>query len=250
MLEVILLVFFRIVFFIAFSPVLSSRTFPAVLKVALAIFLTIISLNTISITSLPELTWGVTFLFLLLKEMMLGFAMGFIGQLMFTAVEIAGQLIDFQVGFSMAQVYDTTFQISGSQYGKLNYWLATCVFFITNLHHQLIRGIVESFILVPVGTVTFPGVTIEGIVKVFSQTIEMAVNLAAPIVIALLVIDLILGILARTVPQINLLLLSLPLKTGVSFFFALLLLPNIASFLNKILPTSIQFIQEMLHSFS
>lgn len=249
MLEVVLLVFFRIVFFITFCPVLSSKNFPAVLKIMLAVFLTIISLSTISLTSLPTFTWGLTFLFLLLKEMMLGFSMGFLGQLMFTAVEIAGQQIDFQVGFSMAQVYDTTFQISGSQYGKLYYWLATCVFFITNLHHQLIKGIVASFTLVPVGAVNFSGATIEGIVKVFSQTIEMAVNLAAPIIIALLVIDLILGILARTVPQINLLMLSLPLKTGISFVFTLLLLPNIASFLGKILPNSIQFIQEMLQSF-
>lgn len=250
MLEVILLVFFRIVFFITFCPVLSSRSFPSVLKVMLAIFLTAISISTIPLTSITTFQWGMTFFLLLLKEMMLGFTMGFLGQLMFKAVEIAGQQIDFQVGFSMAQVYDATFQISGSQFGKVYYWLATCIFFITKLHHQLIKGIIASFTIVPVGTVEFSGITIEGIVKAFSQTIEMAVNLAAPIIIALLVIDLVLGILARTVPQINLLMLSLPLKTGVSFLFTLLLLPNLVNFLGKILPTSIQYIQEILQSFS
>lgn len=250
MLQVIVLVFFRIVFFISFSPVLGSKSFPAMLKITFAIFLTITSLSTISIGTIPQMTWNIIFFLLALKEMMLGFAMGFLCQLMFTTVEIAGQQIDFQVGFSMAQVYDTSFQISGSQYGRLYYWLATSVFFGINLHHQLIKGIIQSFTLVPVGTVSFSGYTVEGIIKIFSQTIEMAVNLAAPIIISLLVIDLILGILARTVPQINLLMLSLPLKTGVSFFFVLLLLPNIFSFLSKILPFGIRYMQELLKSFT
>lgn len=249
MLEGLLLVFFRIIFFIMFCPVIGSRNFPAMLKVALAIFLTIPAIATMDVAAFAGFSWNLSFFFLLLQEMMLGFAMGFLSQIIFVGVEVAGQLIDFQVGFSMAQAYDATFQITGSQFGKMYYWLATSVFFLTNLHYQLIKGIVQSFTIVSVGRVSFSGLTIEGIVKIFAQMMEMAVNLAAPIIISLLVIDLILGILARTVPQINLLMLSLPLKTGISFCLALLLLPNIVSFLGKILPMGMTYMQELIHSF-
>lgn len=249
MLEGLLLVFFRIIFFIMFCPVIGSRNFPAMLKVALAIFLTIPAIATMDVATFSGFSWNLSFFFLLLQEMMLGFAMGFLSQIIFVGVEVAGQLIDFQVGFSMAQAYDTTFQITGSQFGKMYYWLATSVFFLANLHYQLIKGIVQSFTIVSVGRVSFSGLTIEGIVKIFAQMMEMAVNLAAPIIISLLVIDLILGILARTVPQINLLMLSLPLKTGISFCLALLLLPNIVSFLGKILPMGMTYMQELIHSF-
>jgi flagellar biosynthetic protein FliR len=184
-----------------------------------------------------------------IKEVLFGMAMGYLSQLVFTGVEIAGQLIDFQVGFSMAQAYDPTLQIASSQYGKTYYWLTIAVFFGLDLHHRLITALLLSFRIVPLGSVVIQGTTVEGIVKLFSQMMVMAVNLAAPMIIALLLVDLVLGVISRSIPQINILMMSLSMKTAISFVVFLLLLPNVLSYLGKHLPDTVRYLQEFIESF-
>ena len=176
--------------------------------------------------------------------------MGFLSQLVFTGVEMAGQMIDFQVGFSMAQAFDPTFEMMASQYGKLYYWLTLMMVFLTNLHHLLIKGLIESFRLVPIGAVTMEGTTVEGVIKLFALTFEMALHLAAPLVISAMIIDILLGILSRSIPQINVLMMGMPMKTSSSFIMFLLLLPNTLEYLVKIMPKSIQYMNEFIKAIS
>lgn len=246
--QVAILVFIRMMSFVILSPVFSQRTFPNLAKVVLGATLTIACLPTVlAFEQEQTLLMMIVFSF---KEVLLGLAMGYLSQLVFTAVEIAGQLIDFQVGFSLAQAYDPTWEMSSSPFGKVYYWIAVSVFFMLNLHHRLILALVESLRLVPIGTVDIPGITIRGVVKLFSQSFEMAVNLAAPIVLTLLVVDFVLGILSRSIPQINLLMLSMSLKTAISFGIFLVLLPNALTFLSKQLPNSLVHLQEFIRSLS
>ncbi|MGX7327796.1 flagellar biosynthetic protein FliR [Enterococcus bulliens] len=249
MLEASLLIFVRILFFILLCPVFSSKTVPNLVKISFSVILTIVVIQVLPIEQLQGYSWNILLIVYIIKEILFGFALGFLSQLVFVGIEMAGQLIDFQVGFSMAQVYDPTFQMSASPYGKLYYWLGISLFFILDLHQLVIKGLVESFQLVPIGTVSFNGVKIEGIIQLFLKVVEIGLNLAAPIVIALLVIDLILGILSRAVPQINLLMLSLSIKTGISFCFFLYLIPNIFHYLSKVLPLSYQYVEQLIQSF-
>lgn len=117
-----------------------------------------------------------------------------------------------------------------------------------NLHHRLISALLLSFTIVPLGTVQISGTTIEGVVKLFGQMMEMALNLAAPMLIALLMVDLVLGVISRSIPQINILMMSLSLKTAISFMIFLLLLPNAITFLSKQLPDTIKYLQEFMTS--
>lgn len=249
MLEASLLIFLRILFFILLCPVFNSKNIPNLVKVSFSIILTIIIVQTLPLEQLQGYSWNFLLLVYVVKEIVFGFALGFLSQLVFVGIEMAGQLIDFQVGFSMAQVYDPTFQMNASPYGKLYYWLGISLFFILDLHQLVIKGLVESFKLIPIGSVTFSGIKIEGIVQLFLKVVEIGLNLAAPIVIALLVVDLILGILSRAVPQINLLMLSLSIKTGISFCFFLYLIPNIFHYLGKVLPLSYQYLEQLIQSF-
>ncbi len=249
MLEASLLIFVRILFFILLCPVFNSKTIPNLVKVSFSVILTIVVIQVLPIEQLQGYSWDIVLIVYIIKEILFGFALGFLSQLVFVGIEMAGQLIDFQVGFSMAQVYDPTFQMNASPYGKLYYWLGISLFFILDLHQLVIKGLVESFQLVPIGTVSFNGIKIEGIIQLFLKVVEIGLNLAAPIVIALLVIDLILGILSRAVPQINLLMLSLSIKTGVSFCFFLYLIPNVFHYLGKVLPLSYRYIEQLIQSF-
>lgn len=244
--QVGLLVFIRITSFMILSPIFSHRSVPSLAKVVLSASL---MLPAISYATTYEPTESLFILALLaLKEVLFGLAMGYVSQLIFVGVEMAGQLIDFQVGFSMGQAYDPAFQIMSSQYGKIYYWLALAVVYLSNLHHLLIRGIVTSFSIVPLGAVDISGITVEGIVKLFAYTFQMALQLAAPLVVAALVIDVVLGVLSRSIPQINVLMLGMPIKTGISFIMFLALIPNAVSYLGKITPQAIEMFNQFIQS--
>uniref|UniRef100_UPI003F86D558 flagellar biosynthetic protein FliR n=1 Tax=Enterococcus innesii TaxID=2839759 RepID=UPI003F86D558 len=160
------LIFCRILAFVVLCPIFSQQNFPSLAKIVIGMSLTVLCLPTAP--AIPELSLFMLTVFVI-KEVLFGMAMGYLSQLVFTGVEIAGQLIDFQVGFSMAQAYDPTLQIASSQYGKTYYWLTIAVFFGLDLHHRLITALLLSFRIVPLGSVVIQGTTVEGIVKLFSQ---------------------------------------------------------------------------------
>ena len=126
------LIFCRILAFVVLCPIFSQQNFPSLAKIVIGMALTVLCLPTAP--AIPELSLFMMTVFVI-KEVLFGMAMGYLSQLVFTGVEIAGQLIDFQVGFSMAQAYDPTLQIASSQYGKTYYWLTIAVFFGLDLHH-------------------------------------------------------------------------------------------------------------------
>lgn len=248
LIQVGIFVFIRITAFMVISPVFSQKGIPTLSKVVISAALMLVTVPLVPYFEPVDNLF--IFALVVWKEVLFGLAMGFLSQLVFTGVEIAGQFIDFQVGFSMAQAYDPTFQIMSSQYGKLYYWLTIMVIFITNLHHYLIKGLIDSFHLVPIGAASISGVTVEGVIKLFSLTFEMAIHLAAPLVISAIVIDIVLGILSRTIPQINVLMMGMPMKSGFSFIVFLLLIPNTMDFLIKIVPKSMQYMTEFIKAIS
>lgn len=239
------LILCRIMSFLVIGPVFSQRGFPNMAKMVVGFSLVIAAFPAVS--SYKEVSL-ILFALAAVKEILFGLAMGYLSQLVFNAVMMAGQMIDFQVGFSMAQAYDTTMQMMTSQFGKLYYWLALCVFFMLNLYQQMIFGVLESFRLVPLGAIVLRGFTVEGIVKLFAGMAVMSVSLAAPLVVSVLVIDLVLGIISRSIPQINVLMLSLSVKTAVALIIFLLLLPNLLSFLGTHLAESISNMMDFVRS--
>lgn len=241
-----LFIFIRITAFMVISPVFSQKGIPNITKMILAAALMIVTIS--SVSNFDPIDNLFLFAFVVWKEVLFGLAMGFLSQLVFTGVEIAGQMIDFQVGFSMAQAFDPTFGMMTSQYGKLYYWLTLMMVFLTNLHHYLIKGVINSFQLVPIGAVNIEGTTVEGVIKLFSLTFEMAINLAAPLVVSAVIVDLLLGMLSRTIPQINVLMMGMPMKTTISFIMFLLILPSTLEYLVKILPKSIQYMNEFIRA--
>lgn len=241
-----LFIFIRITAFMVISPVFSQKGIPNVTKMIISAALMLVVLP--SVTDFQPVENLFLFALVIWKEVLFGLAMGFLSQLVFTGVEMAGQIIDFQVGFSMAQAFDPTFAMMSSQYGKLYYWLTLMMVFLTNLHHYLIKGVIDSFQIVPIGAATMAGTTVEGVVKLFALTFEMALHLAAPLVISAVIIDLLLGMLSRTIPQINVLMMGMPMKTSVSFIMFLLVLPNTLEYLVKIVPKSIQYMDEFIRA--
>lgn len=230
-----ILIFLRITSFIVVCPGFSYKGFPNTLKVALSFVFTVL---VYFISPETEIGSEILYFFLLsLKEVLLGLAIGFISKVIFAGVEIAGQLIDFQVGFSMASVYDPLSGGSVSNYGKVYYWLSICLFFILDLHHITIESLMKSFDYLPVGTAVLQEFNVEGIVKLFAMAFEVGLNLSLPMIIVVLVTDIALGIISKTVPQINVFMLGMPLKAVVSFIAFMMILSWVMSSISGIIGT-------------
>lgn len=232
--------------FIASAPIFSQKAFPNLAKIIIGFSLIMAAYPLVA--KYQSTSNELVFILLAAKEILVGLAMGYLSQLVFSAVTIAGQMIDFQVGFSIAQAYDSTFQMMSSQFGRVYYWLATAVFFMLDFYQQLLIGVIRSFKIISLTGGTADGATIEGVVRLFCQTMVMALELAAPMVVAMLVVNLMLGVISRSIPQINVLMLSLPLQTGLSFLLMLLILPNIISFFQANLPNSVNNMMDFIRS--
>lgn len=245
-LQKLILIFLRITSFIVVCPGFSYKGFPNILKVSLSFVFTVL---VYSIT--PEIEIGNELLYFLLlsfKEVLLGVAIGFISKVIFAAAEIAGQLIDFQVGFSMASVYNPLSGTSASNYGKVYYWLSISLFFVLDLHHAVIETLVKSFQYVPLGTVVLNEFNPEGIVKLFGIAFELGLNLSVPMIIVVLVTDIALGIISKTVPQINVLMLGMPLKAIISFIAFMMILSWVMREISGIVGSVPGYIENFLQS--
>jgi flagellar biosynthetic protein FliR len=242
------MIFIRITAFIVICPGFSFKGLPNTFKIGFAISLTLI-INSI----IPEIdVIDNMFLFLLLniKETILGLALGFVTNLIFSAAEIAGNLVDFQVGFSMASVYDPSVGTTAANYGKMYYWISISVFFMLDMHHKVITALVKSFDYIPLNTVSFNNYNAKAIVSLFSKVFELALNLGIPIIIVVLVTDIILGIISKTVPQINVLMLGMPVKAMVSFIITLLTLSWLINSMGNIMQLIPENIEGFMNLFS
>lgn len=243
-----LLIMIRLTVFISISPGFSHASFPTMGKVALSAGLALPVIGTVpSFTA--ELAMG-DFVLLGIRELLIGMALGYITLLFFTAVEIAGTLVDFQVGFSMGSMYDPSLGVNASYYGRIYYWISIMIFFIANIHHQVITTLVDSFTWAPISTeqVLFTHVGIEGIVHLFGHLFAAALSLAIPLIIVALLSELTLALISRTVPSINVLILGMPMKIVVSLVFMFLFLPLLMRNIGDLFPDMIKYMNEWLFS--
>lgn len=213
-----LLVFIRISAFFVTVPVFGHRNLPAVHRIGFAFFLSVICFSTLK--HAPEIEIGEQYMLLVIKEAVVGLSLGLIAFMMMTAIQIAGSFIDFQMGFSIANVIDPQSGAQSPLIGQFVYTLALLFMLSVNAHYLLLDGIYYSFQYIPIDQ-AFPSFGNDHfglfIVKSFNAMFIIAFQMSAPVVASLFLVDLALGIVARTVPQLNVFVVGLPLKIAVSF---------------------------------
>ncbi|MFN2746241.1 MULTISPECIES: flagellar biosynthetic protein FliR [Bacillus] len=242
-----LLVFVRVSAFYVTVPLFSYRTIPAVHKIGFAFFLAIVSFSTIE--KPPQLDIDAFFMLLIMKEALVGLLLGLIAYMMISAVQIAGSFIDFQMGFAVANVIDPQTGAQSPLVGQFLYTLALLFMLSLNAHHLLLDGIYYSYQYIPVdrlalgfGDEAFP----EFIAKSFNTMFITAFQLAAPVVACLFLVDLALGIVARTVPQLNVFVVGLPLKIAVTFIMLIIFMSVMFSMIQHVFEFAIRTMRDLL----
>lgn len=167
-------------------------------------------------------------------EVLNGLFLGYIAYLALNTVQIAGSLIDNQMGLSMASIYDPQTGAQSTLIQKLFYWVAITLLFVTNGHHLLLNGIFKSFEMIPIGTVPILD-NFQYILKLFIEYFAIGFQIALPIILTLIMSDLILGLISRSVPQLNVMIIGMPLKLLVGIIIIFASLPFIGNEINQVI---------------
>ncbi|HAN20846.1 MAG: flagellar biosynthetic protein FliR [Clostridiales bacterium GWF2_36_10] len=224
-----------------FNPFMGKKNIPGILKVGLAIVIAAGITPALSEAN-PQIDSMLQFIFIILKEMLIGFGIGMMMQMFVSIALIAGESIDMQLGLGMGKVYDPQSNVSMALTGSVYNTVFTLMFFASNGHLTLIRIVTRSCELFPLGNDIFNFGVGSYIVLLFGDVLILALKLAIPVIAIEFLTEAGLGVLMRIVPHINIFAIGLQVKLAVGLLVVLLTLP-IAS---RVLDSSMTYMFERL----
>ncbi|MDI6870366.1 MAG: flagellar biosynthetic protein FliR [Bacillota bacterium] len=228
-----LLVLVRVTGFLGATPFFGSRAIPSRLKMALglAIAFFLLPLGKPPAAGVEPASPG-RYALAIGSELLLGFALGYAVTMTFSALQLAGQLIDVPMGFSLVNVLDPVLAQQVPVLGQFQYILFTVMFLAIDGHHHLLQALVKTFELIPLGGFQyFPGLA-EVMVKGFGAAFLLGFKVSLPVISALFLTDVALGLVARAVPQMNVFVIGFPAKIAVGLVFVMLMLPVYVGFVD------------------
>ncbi|CAN5464684.1 N/A [soil metagenome] len=209
------LVLFRLAGMMIFAPLFGSAKIPKRVKVLLALVLAMAMTSSIHQreVALPETTWGLALG--IGSELAFGLALGMVVSFVFIAAQWAGEIIGQQMGLNISEVLDPQFGGGGSLVGDLYFMLAMMVFLspLVNGHHALIRGVRMSFDALPLMTAGVNDNVLELLIGMLQSSAALAVQLAAPMLMTMLIVDLSLGCIGKAMPQMNVMAMGLSIRS-------------------------------------
>lgn len=210
--------------FVLFNPLLGRRGIPGLFRTGLILLL---SVAVLSAAGGQELVMPLTALELmvrLLMELALGFLLGMVMQFFFYIPQLAGEVIDTQMGMTMNQIYDAGSQSNMSVTGVVLNVLMMLLFFVGNGHHTLLRVLMTSGEMIPFGAGAIAPQALEMMLEIFIECTLLAVKLCLPILAAELVGQIGMGVLMKVIPQINVFAINIELKViiGLALLFVLI----------------------------
>lgn len=215
------------------SPFLGSMNIPKYIRAGTALFMAIVFfpvVDNLSRLVIPSTVAG--YAAAVLIELFVGWLIGFVAYVTLSAINMAGKIMDLQVGFSMVNVMDPTSGQQSPLIGSFLYNLGIIVFLVTNGHHVLLSALTESFRAVPIlGMQGNPALT-DLMVNFTSGIFSTGVKIAMPVTFAILLTNVSLGILARTMPQLNIFVVGIPLQISVGLLILGLMIPFYILFLD------------------
>lgn len=237
--SVLLLIFVRVGAFFVSVPLFSYRTIPSQLKIGLALVLSWMMYYTFSIEAF---TINGEYILLIIKEAVVGLTLGLAVYIVFSAVQIAGGFIDFQMGFAMANIVDPQTGAQSPLMGQFFNFLLLLVLLAINGHHLIMDGIFYSYQFMPIDQF-FPHFGDENfaemIIKLFAAVFAIAFQMSAPIVATLFLVTFALGITGKTVPQMNIFVVGFPIKIAIGFLVLVIMMGVMVEVMESVIEMAI-----------
>jgi len=233
-LQLFFLIFFRVGAILMSIPVFDSKSIPLFFKIALAFATSIILFPMLRVDPVPMATSVLALAVGVTGEILLGLIIGFSVKLIFAGIQLAGQLAGYQMGMALANVMDPSSSQQVPLLAQFNNLFGLLIFISINAHYLFIRALTHSFEMVPPLNVNFSGSLMEHLIKMSGNIFVIGIQVGAPVIAALLITSVAFGLIARTVPQMNVLIVGMPLKIVVGLLFLGISLPYFSAFLKKI----------------
>jgi len=226
-------VLMRVSIIVFLLPLFGARGVPSLWKIGLSMLIAIVLMPAVpQMSRYPETAVQVIIAFL--SEALLGLILALTVNMFFTSIQMAGHFMSFQMGFSMATVMDPQSGVQNSVLTEMMYILTILLFFTMDGHHIFLRALAGSFQTAPPAGIAFDNSIAGILVKVSANMFLTGLKLAAPLVIALFLSNLCLGIVARTVPQVNILMVGFPINICIGLIFLIMTFANIVPFLSEL----------------
>jgi flagellar biosynthetic protein FliR len=221
------------------APFWGSRVVPVLVRVWIALLL---SVSTYPLVRTAAVAGGITIVsvfFALVGEILLGLVLGWLAQLMFSGMRLAGQEIEIKTGLGLLQLVDPNEGGHSGLFSTLFELIAGLLFFAMNGHHLLMQALWSSYKVFPLAGEKFVPRLLEGLVSSAGEIFIIALRVSAPVVIGLLLSDIILGLIGRAIPQMNVFMAAQPLQFGLAMLLLLLAMPVFVWFFMRQLPLMI-----------
>ncbi|OQA76054.1 MAG: Flagellar biosynthetic protein FliR [bacterium ADurb.Bin243] len=230
--ETFFLLLVRITGIFTSAPVIGAESLPAQIRIMTALVLSMLlmpaEISSRGAVKIPPQTY--IFALIVVKEILLGLLLGFVASFVIEGVKLAGELMGIQIGFAMVSVIDPESQQEESITGSFNYLIFTLIFLMINGHHLIIEALNQSLRIVPLGLVYYNGNFVSEIFDRAPEFFTIGVKIAAPIVVPLIMLSVVLGIISRAVPRLEVFLISFPLNILVSFMIIIYYMDDLVKY--------------------
>jgi len=231
--QTFLIVTSRVAGFIGAIPVMSSAQAPGRIKTAMVVAISLAVFPVMS-GAVPNISFSpLPFMLLIISELLLGLLLGLVARLIFTAVEFGATVIGYQMGFAAAEVFDPQNQRQVALISQFQNIFAILIFLAINGHHLFLQTAIRSYELLPPGQLDLSGQAVPYLMELASHMFSIGVQFSAPVLAVLLLSGLILGVLARVFPQLNVFLLSFPINIGTAFIVIALTLSMVSILIRR-----------------
>ena len=188
---------------IVIAPLFGTLTLPRHVRAFLAVTMTLLVTPVYLNTSLPPVDGIATYAHLLANEVAVGLLLGLGVNIMFSGVQVAGQIVSQMSGLSLADVFDPGFDESVSIFTTLFYYLTMAVFVAIGGHRLMVEAVLDTFSWAPPGHASLGETYVDALTGLMTQSFALGIHAAAPLLVALLLSTIVLGLVSRTMPQIN-----------------------------------------------
>lgn len=195
-------VFLRTSAFLLVLPFFTMANFPVTMRVALSALIALLLAPVVPPFSLDNVSF-VSTLGVMVQEVGVGLLLGFVGRMIFYAVDIAGAIISNELGLNMASMFDPVTQQSSQIAGTILVFLATLIMLTLNLHHWMLLGFERTYEVLPIGGAHLQNALFYDVLNRTSQVFVVALQISAPVIAVSFVITLVFSLLSRAVPEMN-----------------------------------------------
>ncbi|HZT14195.1 MAG TPA: flagellar biosynthetic protein FliR [Candidatus Baltobacteraceae bacterium] len=218
-----MLIWLRVSTMLYVFPVFQARQIPTLVRIGLALLISFVLVHAVPVMpALPDIG---ALAAAAVSQIVLGLIVGFVAYLAFMGIQFAGEIVDIQIGFAVANVIDPTRQQQATVIGELELTLATLFFLVSNSHLLFLQGIGGSFHLVPLPYINLNPAVAGDVVSVLSAAFLVVIKVAAPAAVSLFVVNVALGLMARVAPQMNVFVVGFPLQIGVGLMMLAVSMP-------------------------